>query len=34
MARTMKNTMTDTPTRTGMICKILRPINSARARTS
>src|SRR5215212_4091791 len=33
MARTMKNTMMDTPKSTGMICKILRPINWVRALT-
>jgi hypothetical protein len=31
MARTMKNTTMDTPSNTGMICKILRPTYSARA---
>jgi hypothetical protein len=30
MARTMKNTTIDTPSSTGMICKILRPVYSTR----
>jgi hypothetical protein len=34
MARTMKNTMIDTPSSTGIICKILRPMNSTRAHAS
>src|SRR5918994_2774176 len=34
MARTIKNTTIDTPSSTGMICKILRPTYSARSQTS
>src|SRR5215210_1220396 len=34
MARTIKNTTTDTPSSTGMICKILRPTYSARSQSS
>src|SRR5918993_2709407 len=34
IARTMKKTTMETPTRTGMTCNTLRPMYSARARTS